>query len=61
MTNPTNQREDKELCVDCDGTGIISWNVLRDSQGRLDYVNGKPTGEKMEEECKRCEGIGELT
>ena len=45
---------DERPCMDCLGEGDIP--LLRDSKGRVDFINGKPTAERIQ--CERCKGEG---
>ena len=50
--------EEHRHCIDCGGTGVREWNVMRNPQGELDYLHGQPTGEKGRGPCRRCEETG---
>lgn len=50
--------EEHRHCIDCFGSGVVKWNVLRNEAGELDYLDGKPTGEKGISPCRRCEETG---
>ena len=46
--------EETEVCRDCEGSGEVF--VKRDRHGRLDYLDGRVTGETTR--CDRCKGEG---
>ena len=50
--------EEHRHCVDCGGSGVVEWNVLRNKAGELDYLHGQPTGEKQRGPCRRCDETG---
>lgn len=50
--------EEHRHCINCGGSGVCEWNVMRNSQGELDYLHGQTTGEKGREPCRRCEETG---
>ena len=50
--------EDHQHCIDCGGTGLRTYNVLRDEFGNIDYLHGTPCGETDTELCRKCEETG---
>lgn len=50
--------EQHQHCLDCNGSGIKEWNVMRNPAGELDYLHGKLTDEIHSEACRRCERTG---
>ena len=52
LTTP--EAEEIEVCRTCEGSGEVF--VRRDSKGRIDYIDGSPTGETTR--CDMCNGEG---
>ena len=50
--------EDHQHCVTCGGSGVDTWNVMRNSAGEYDYLHGELTGETENAPCRRCEETG---
>ena len=50
--------EAHEHCPNCSGQGEYQYAVLRDADGNLDYLHGKPTGESGTAICRRCDQTG---
>lgn len=50
--------EGHQHCLDCNGTGIAQYNVMRDAGGNYDYLHGELTGKVEQERCRRCEETG---
>lgn len=52
-------RINEHPCTRCLGMGEVFYQVLRDSKGNIDYLNGSCRNNEMRTEiCPRCEGLG---